>query len=390
MRFIRLLSIGVAFIIFTVETWAQDEPTPVKVELTAPQVSVPLHWARGTPVVDVKINGQGPFRFFLDTGAQGSVLGLDLANELKLPVLGESQVRSPGGKGIPSKTVRLDRLEIGAAILSKATAQAFDRSFLSRGPESPRGVLSAKSFPGYLLTLYYPKERLLIRPGELPAPDGKTIFAYDPKLPLPELPVNVAGTEITLHMDSGAPSGITLPLELAEKLPLESRPVEVGRGRRVDQEVIILGAKLKGDVKVGRFVLHNPDLRFQNIPGAKGNIGGEFLRKFAVTLDSRNSRIFLEEAPDVKTQAEPRPRRYGIRLVDLARTPLEVADVDRDSPAAKAGLQKADIILKMNDRALQDMGAEQRMTALTGSTLKLQVQRGTKKIELTMSLEGIQ
>jgi predicted aspartyl protease len=270
-------------------------PPPPKVEMNVPEVSLPLHWSRRNPVVDVKINGQGPFRFFLDTGAQGSVLGLDLAEELHLPVLGEARVGSPGGKGLPAKRVRLDRVDVGEAVLTGVTAMAFDRSSISGGKDNPRGVLSAKSFPGYLLTVNYPKERLVIRPGELPVADGDTVFAYDPKLPLPELRINVAGQETTLHMDTGAPSGITLPLEFAERLPLESKPVEIGRGRRVDQEVIIYGAKLKGDVKVGKFVLHSPDLRFQNIPGAKGNIGGEFLRKFAVTLDSKNCRIRLEE-----------------------------------------------------------------------------------------------
>jgi C-terminal processing protease CtpA/Prc len=70
-------------------------------------------------------------------------------------------------------------------------------------------------------------------------------------------------------------------------------------------------------------------------------------------------------------------------------SPLEVADVDRDSPAAKAGLQKDDVILKINDKSIQDMGAEERMKALTGSTLELQVQRETRTIEFTMALEGI-
>jgi hypothetical protein len=306
-----VLSIMFLVLALPANSSAQDPqaPMPGKFEMTGAQVSVPLQWARNTPVVEVKINGRGPYRFFLDTGAQGSVLGMDLAEELHLPVLGDARVGSPGGKGLPAKRVRIDRVEIGGATLTAATAIAFDRSQLSRGKDSPRGVLSAKSFPGYLLTLNYPKEMLLIRPGELPPADGATIFAYDPKLPLPELPINVGGQHISLHMDSGAPSGITLPLSLADKLPLESKPVEIGRGRRVDQEIIIFGARLKGDVKVGAFALHNPDLRFQDIPGAKGNIGGEFLRKFAVTLDSKNSRIKLEEVAGAADQGAAATRR---------------------------------------------------------------------------------
>jgi Aspartyl protease len=276
---------------------AQDADTPAakKIELNGPEVSMPLQWSRGIPVVELKINGKGPFRFFFDTGAQGSVLGLDLAKELELPVLGDARVASPGGKGVPAQNVRMDKIELGGATLRNLSALAFDRSVLGTGQDHPRGVFSAKSFPGYLVTMDYPKERLVIRSGELPAADGAAIFAYGPNQRLPELKLDVAGHEVTLHMDSGASGGLTLPWEMADHLPLEAKPVEVGRGRRVDQEVIIYGAKLKGDVKIGKFVLHNPDLRFQKLPGATGQVGNGILRKFAVTLDSKNSRIRLEE-----------------------------------------------------------------------------------------------
>src|SRR5262249_50234237 len=78
-----------------------DEPTPVpqrpnpaKIELRTSEVSVPMHWFTKRPVVEVKINDKGPYRFILDTGAQGSVLDQGLADELKLPVVGEARVGS--------------------------------------------------------------------------------------------------------------------------------------------------------------------------------------------------------------------------------------------------------------------------------------------------------
>ena len=52
-----------------------DEPgkanptKPKKTELRAAQVQMPLDLSEKTPVVEVKINGAGPFRFAIDTGA---------------------------------------------------------------------------------------------------------------------------------------------------------------------------------------------------------------------------------------------------------------------------------------------------------------------------------
>jgi hypothetical protein len=262
-------------------------------------------WFMNKPVVDVQINGKGPYRFYLDTGAQGSVLDQGLADELKLAAVGETRVGSPGGKGLPAKQVRLDRVEVGGAVLHGVPAVSFDRTFLARGKDSPRGVLSAATFPGFLVTLDYPQSRLVILPGQLPAPDGARVFGYDAKRPLPEIRLSVSGREVNVHLDSGSPGGITLPLELAKHLPLASKPVEVGRGKRVDQDVIIWGAKLNGQVKLGKYVLDNPDLRFQDIRNAPGHVGYEFLRRFAVTLDALHHRIQLVPT-DKPLPADPR------------------------------------------------------------------------------------
>jgi hypothetical protein len=266
---------------------------PKKIDLPAGELTMPLSWFMKKPVVDLKINGKGPYRFYLDTGAGGSVLDQDLADELKLPVVGKARVGSPGGKGLPATAVRLDRVELGSANLSALPALAHQGTHVDAGPETPRGVLSAAVFPGYLVTIDYPKSRLVIRPGALPDADGVHVLGYGAGRPLPEVTLSVAGQQITVHLDSGAPGGITLPLQWAKRLPLAAKPVEVGRGKRVDQEVVILGAKLNGQVKIGGIVLENPDLRFQNIPKAPGHIGYEVLRHFAVTLDTKNRRIQL-------------------------------------------------------------------------------------------------
>jgi hypothetical protein len=314
---------------------AHPEPdTPGKIELRMPEVSLPLYWFGKTPVVELKINGKGPFRFFLDTGAQGSVLAQDLAEELRLPVLAEARVSSPGGKGLPAKKVRLDRVELGDAVLSDVPAYAFDRSQLGRGKDAPRGVLSAGTFPGYLVTLDYPNSRLVIRPGELPAADGSRVFAYAAKRPLPELRLSIAGREVVVHLDSGSPGGITLPLELAARFPLASKPVEVGRGKRVDREVIILGAKLNGQVKLGTYVLENPDLRFQDIPGAPGHVGYEFLRRFTVTLDSKNRRVQLDPKPAASSTPTRRPKRESCSATAPTPAPRSPAWSPRPATAS--------------------------------------------------------
>jgi CubicO group peptidase (beta-lactamase class C family) len=344
----------------------RELPKPGKIELGTTEVSVPIHWFTKRPVVDVRINGKGPYRLFLDTGAQGSVLDQGLADELKLPVVGEARVGSPGGKGLPGKQVRLDRLEVGDAKLSIVQAAAFDRSQLGRGEEVPRGVLSASTFPGYLVTLDYPHSQLLIRRGQLPEPDGARVFGYGEKRPLPEIPLSIAGLDVTLHLDSGSGGGITLPLELAKRLPLTSKPVEVARGKRVDQEVVILGAKLNGQVKLGEYALENPDLRFQDVANAPGHVGYEFLRRFAVTLDASNHRVQLEHIPAADKKAQEKAETVPSK--DQAEPKLPDTAAARQLKAWLGAFNSGDadtirrfITNNMSKSALKEMSAPERV-----------------------------
>ena len=60
--------------------------------------AVPLTARHGRPVVDgVYVNGHGPFRFLLDTGAQSSQLDVRLAREIGLVAAYRVELVSAGG-----------------------------------------------------------------------------------------------------------------------------------------------------------------------------------------------------------------------------------------------------------------------------------------------------
>ena len=101
------------------------------------------------PVVDVKINGQGPFKFFLDTGAGGTVLDQKLADELKLPTDGKTKIGDPSDpEGITANRNKIEDLEVGGATFSGVIGVSWDRSPLYK-EGAPRGVLGMPLFRGY-------------------------------------------------------------------------------------------------------------------------------------------------------------------------------------------------------------------------------------------------
>ena len=82
MRIMQQIGMFAAALVSATCAWAQDlQPTPAKLEIKASEASVPLYWVRNTPVVEVKINGKGPYRLIFDTGAPVILLTNKLARE---------------------------------------------------------------------------------------------------------------------------------------------------------------------------------------------------------------------------------------------------------------------------------------------------------------------
>jgi hypothetical protein len=272
--------------------------TPAKIVLASNDVAVPMQIQSRIPVVEATINGKGPFRFFIDTGAGATVLNDDLVKELQLPVIGSTRIGDPSDpQGIAASNVSVDALEIGGASFRNFTAVSWDRS-KPRPGDAPRGVLGIPLFVDLLLTLDYPAKKVVIGRGALSAANGRDIVNFKHgEANLFSVPITVSGVETQATLDSGGGgSGLGFPTDYMKKLPLISKPVEVGRGRMAGGEVVIYAAKLKGSVKVGDHVFEEPTVHF-NGRLRHINLGSELLSKFSVTIDQKNQRIRFKEPP---------------------------------------------------------------------------------------------
>ncbi len=84
--------------------------------LSASEHALDLHLASGRPVVDgVFLNGRGPFRFLIDTGAQTNQIDTEAARELGLePTFQVEVVTATGSMMVPGAT--LANLSAGTAV----------------------------------------------------------------------------------------------------------------------------------------------------------------------------------------------------------------------------------------------------------------------------------
>jgi predicted aspartyl protease len=112
-------------------------------------------------VVPVKINGHGPFKFVLDTGATFTCIDERLVDELKLP-----EWRGGFGTGvlIPAegsiKLVSLDTFEVGNVKATEMKACAIEFSHLQTGGLDARGLVGLNFLKSFQVKIDF-KKRVL-------------------------------------------------------------------------------------------------------------------------------------------------------------------------------------------------------------------------------------
>jgi predicted aspartyl protease len=266
-------------------------PPPDKVELSAP-MSVPMESSSGLPVVSARINGRGPYKFIVDTGAMHSVFTENLARELGLPSMAHAAMGRPGSsKPLLATVTRVAKIEIGSLTIEGVTAVFADLSavFLKKAPDV-RGVLSAAMVPGLLVTYNFPARKIEFRRGELPSEDGQTIFVWSAGN-LPSLTADVAGQSVRMDVDTGAISGFVVDTAVANKVQWLEAPSEGEKIRTVDMETKTFTGRMNGIIRVGKFSFENPRLVYHD---GFNNLGSAVLKDFVVTLDPKNRRLELK------------------------------------------------------------------------------------------------
>jgi hypothetical protein len=247
-------------------------------------------------VIEANINAKGPFKFVLDTGAEGSILFADLTRELRLPVTGSAKMGGPDDpEGIEVDRVHIDTMSIGGVTLYDFDVDAWDApEYMRRHLGEVHGILGISLFADGLIAFDLANERLFFERGSLSEPDGKSILKWqDVGDTLPAVSLNVAGIKINAHIDSGAPGAFSFADKFRQQIKLATEAKVVGRARTVTGEFVIRQAMVDGAVQLGKYTFDRPNVSFISILDDKGvgNIGSEILKQFVVTFDQKNRRI---------------------------------------------------------------------------------------------------
>lgn len=361
---------------------AHAQPAPPVVEMPHGGVSVPIVALTPLPIIEVRVNGRGPFRFAIDTGARGHARAdVSLVKALGLEGQGSATAGDGAGRTAQMAVVTLDSINVGGAIFRNVTALSRDYNVNRPASEHIQGILAFDLFTDYLLTLDFPARRLSIATGSLPDSDGRTVVAYETFRNTMAVPVTVGTRTFQAHLDTGSAGGFTLPLSAAETLPLTSPIATTGRAQLVASQVTISQATTSAPVLFAGWPVRVSALEFWDLY-EHANVGSPVLAQFAITIDQRQQRLRLIPASDpIVVQL---PRRVGM-TGQHGEDGYRISTVSAGGAGARAGLQPGDLIVKIAGRAVADISRDQFAAVLTGApTVVLTVVRGDKTLEITV------
>ncbi len=121
-------------------------------------------------------------------------------------------------------------------------------------------------------------------------------------------------------------------------------------------------------------------------PRIAGEIGGGMLRRFTVVFDYPHHQMILQPNTHFTNEEEEDKSGIGVIAKGPALKTFEIVEVGPNTPAAKAGLQKGDVIAGIDEDAAADLTLGQIRDLFTqiGHKYKLLIERNgqTKQVEL--------
>ena len=251
-------------------------------------MQVPFEVIDGRIYVQAEVNGRGPFRFAVDTGASGmgradaslvSALGLELAK----PTLNQD-----GVKTAEADTTHLATLDIGGLV--RRDLDVITRDYNSRMATEAAfsGIVAREFFGDGLLVIDYPHKTLSFSQALALSPGQAGTLAYERPF---RVPVSIGARQAQGNLDTGANVAFVLPKALFDEVsdaPLQ----QAGQGQLANSQIDTHRATVHGPFKIGEASLSDQEVKVSD-KYPELLVGAHALQHFVVLIDQRSQRVAL-------------------------------------------------------------------------------------------------
>jgi predicted aspartyl protease len=128
---------------------------------TADTTSVPIRMVDGAPVVQVTLNGKGPYDFLLDTGANISTVQRKVLAELSIPLEDQVVIDTATDGSIHERKTTVESMSVGGLTVLQMNVYTLDPRVLSQNHQRISGILG-ESFLKHFDILLDNEKKILV------------------------------------------------------------------------------------------------------------------------------------------------------------------------------------------------------------------------------------
>ncbi|MEM7147666.1 MAG: ankyrin repeat domain-containing protein [Verrucomicrobiota bacterium] len=319
-----------------------DQTTAAAFPEDSSSVTVPFETASGIPFVSVAINDREVGRFLVDTGAEFTVVRIDLANQLGLPwkkSLGNVLQEAGGTQELVWR--QINSIKIGDLTFPLEKIAAADFSAIRETVADVAGVIGSDILERVPFTVDYQNKTIAFHNPDAFEPDESTRpLALNIADGRPHTPVQLLDTTpVSCLIDTGMEGALSVNSSFANNHTSLTDPLRTWRSQAVgaSHELVRTRKRLPpNSVTIFDTTIDAP-LGLDLIDDAShdGAIGAVILSRFRLTYDYQNKTLHVADVPN-----HPVPAPDQINTPDLRnRTPLELA-------AAEGNLGRIDALIK--------------------------------------------
>jgi hypothetical protein len=364
--------------------------------------TVPFELVDNRIFVNVMLEGRGPFRFILDTGA-GSAVSVETAKKVGAKLGNEVEGRGAGESVVKAWETSVAETRIGGLVLKAQDYRVFDFSDMRHvfGSQVFDGIIGLPVFTQAVVRVDYARRLLTFNEASKFSYAGAgASVPFELERFLPIIRGEVDAVPVRLGLDTGDRSAFTLKGPFVERQRLREKytpKVEAVTGFGIGGPIRAQVVRLQS-LKFGPFEMEGAVTRFSlQKAGAfaagdtAGNIGGAILKQFTVTFDYPRRRLYFE-----KNSTYGRRDTYDRAGLWLSGATdgrsFEVFDVVEGGPAAEAGLKVGDQVVAIEGHVVESLrliAARDELKDALRKTVRLTVRDASGAREVVIKLRDL-
>jgi predicted aspartyl protease len=283
---ITLLGTGCAY----ASTAPQDACELTDIPEAEVSMRIPFEIVDGRIYVQAMVNGHGPMRFGVDTGASGMARAdASLASSLGLAAGGQATT-SDGVQTAKVDTTHLDSVQLGS--LTRRNLDVITRDYgHGMSPDAAfSGIIAREFFADGLLVIDYPDQTLSFSRTRSLSPAQENVVTYERAF---RIPVSIGELKTQGNLDTGANVTFVLPRSLYDKVatgPLE----QAGRAQLTNGRIDTGRSMVAGPIRMGKATLTDVEMRVSD-DYPELLVGAYALQDLVLMIDQRSKSIAICE-----------------------------------------------------------------------------------------------